>query len=106
MERHREASRGWKSALGPVGARRQRPEPRYRHWCLQQPWSLGFFLNGLGALFLAVFIKQTINVVLGDAQGFGLWLGHGLNLLPVLLGGQAFEAFADYAAEATVSGFS
>lgn len=105
MGKYIEEGRCWKSAPAPAGARRQKPKLRYRHWCLRQPRSLGFFLNGLGPFFLAVFFNQAVNVALGDAEGFGFGLGYGLDFLPVLLGGQALEAFPNHAAEAAISGF-
>src|ERR1039457_1588658 len=68
---------------------------------------LVFFLPILPILarFLrAVFANQAGHIVLGDAEGFGLGPGNGVNLLPVLLGGHTFKAFTEHAAEAAVGG--
>src|ERR1017187_923705 len=78
-----------------------------RRWSLLRFWSLGLFLADLadlGALLHAVFANQAGHIVLGDAEGFGLGPGNGVNLLPVLLGGHTFKAFTEHAAEAAVGG--
>src|ERR1039458_10904371 len=65
-----------------------------RRWSPLRFWSLGLFLADLadlGALLHAVFANQAGHIVLGDAEGFGLGPGNGVNLLPVLLGGRSEE---------------
>jgi hypothetical protein len=75
--------------------RGRRPGPRYRHWRLRQLLSPGFLLDGLGTLLPAVLRDQAIDIILGDTQGIGLGPGNGLNLLPILVGGQALQALTD-----------